>query len=50
VYDNGIIRQNKLKPITQVMKPVVSELDEKECRIWSELNKAFFDAHRASHK
>lgn len=49
VDENGIIRQNKFKPITQVMKPVVSELDEKECRIWSDSNKTFFDAHRASH-
>ena len=27
----------------------LAELDEKECCIWSESNKTFFDAHRASH-
>jgi len=48
VDEQGIIRRNQSKSITKAMEPTIVSLDGKECPIWSDSNKEFFDAHRAS--
>jgi hypothetical protein len=48
VDEKGIIRRNQSKSITKAMEPTIVSLDGKECSIWSDSNKEFFDAHRTS--
>lgn len=46
VDDEGFIRRDDSKPITEAMESHISRLDGKKCDIWSSANKVFFDAHR----
>ena len=46
VDEEGVIRRDKSKQITEAMESHISKLDGRKCGIWSTANKVFFDAHR----
>jgi len=50
VDEEGVIRRDESKPITEAMESHISRLDGMKCDIWSTANKAFFDAHRNPDK